>query len=216
MTTITVYDPPMCCSTGVCGTQVDQKLVDLAADLDWLKAKGAPVRRINLSQEPAEFVANPTIAKLMQESDGDDLPAFMVDGKMVARARYPSRSELAEWAGVAAPVLEITEQVRTLIALGAAIGASCESCLKYHSTKARELGLSDAEMCEAIAVGQMVREASATGILALADKLIPAGAPASSGCCGNAESEQPAAASGCCGGGAKSAPETQTAGGCCG
>jgi len=39
MTTVTVYDPAMCCSTGICGAEVDQKLVDFAADLDWLKSQ---------------------------------------------------------------------------------------------------------------------------------------------------------------------------------
>jgi hypothetical protein len=34
MTTVTVYDPPMCCSTGVCGLQVDPKLAQFAGDLD--------------------------------------------------------------------------------------------------------------------------------------------------------------------------------------
>ena len=61
MTTLIVYDPAMCCSTGVCGPEVDQRLVDFAADLDWLKAQGARVRRINLSQEPMEFVIQPSI-----------------------------------------------------------------------------------------------------------------------------------------------------------
>ena len=101
MTTLTVYDPAMCGSTGICGTEVDRKLVDLAADLDWLKAQGAHLRRIILSQEPAEFVANAAIRALMQESEGDDLPAFLVDGRLVAKACYPSRADLANWAGVA-------------------------------------------------------------------------------------------------------------------
>lgn len=100
MTTITVYDPAMCCSTGICGAQVDQKLVDLAADLDWLKAKGVTVRRFGLSHEPTEFASNETIRALMKASDGDDLPAFLVDGRLFAKAHYPSRAELAGWTGV--------------------------------------------------------------------------------------------------------------------
>ncbi|MFN2411185.1 MAG: arsenite efflux transporter metallochaperone ArsD, partial [Halomonas sp.] len=97
MTTITVYDPPMCCSTGVCGADVDQQLITFAADLDWLKSQGVTVRRINLSQEPTEFTINEEVKVLMQASGGDDLPAILVDGKMVSKARYPSRKELAAW-----------------------------------------------------------------------------------------------------------------------
>lgn len=100
MITITVYDPAMCCSTGICGTDIDQKLIDLAADLDWLKAQGVRVERFGLSREPAEFAANGTIRKIMQDSEGDDLPVFMIDGALKAKARYPARAELAEWAGI--------------------------------------------------------------------------------------------------------------------
>ena len=103
MTTLTVYDPAMCCSTGLCGTDVDQKLVDLAADLDWLKAQGVTVQRFGLSREPAEFAANDTIRRIMQESDGDDLPVFLVGGALKARARYPLRAEIAGWFGITAP-----------------------------------------------------------------------------------------------------------------
>lgn len=213
MTTFTIYDPAMCCSTGICGTDVDQKLVDLAADLDWLKAQGVIVRRFGLSREPAEFAANDTIRQIMQDSEGDDLPAFLVDGVLMAKARYPARAELAEWAGLAAPKLEITEQVRELIALGAAIAASCEPCLKYHTKKAQEVGLTDAQMREAIAVGRMVKEASAKNIIGLADKLVPEAMKASS-CCGSTKAE-PAAATGCCGGSATSAPVKEKAGSCC-
>ena len=49
---IDVYDPPMCCPTGVCGTDADDVLARFAADLDWLARQGVQVRRYNLSQEP--------------------------------------------------------------------------------------------------------------------------------------------------------------------
>ncbi|MGS2744133.1 arsenite efflux transporter metallochaperone ArsD [Halomonas sp. LS-001] len=100
MTTITVYDPAMCCSTGICGTDVEQPLITFAADLDWLKSQGVTVRRINLSQEPIEFTINEDVNALMQASGGDDLPAVLVDGKMVSKARYPARKELAAWSNL--------------------------------------------------------------------------------------------------------------------
>ncbi len=50
MKNLTIYDPAMCCATGICGADIDQILVDFAADLDWLKSEGIEVRRINLSQ----------------------------------------------------------------------------------------------------------------------------------------------------------------------
>ena len=91
MITLTVYDPAMCCSTGICGTDIDQRLVDLAADLDWLKAQGVTVQRFGLSREPAEFAANDIIRQIMQESEGDELPVFLVGGVLKTKARYPGR-----------------------------------------------------------------------------------------------------------------------------
>ena len=101
MTEITVYDPSMCCSTGVCGPNVDQHIVDFAADLDWLKAQGTQVRRINLGQEPAEFAANPEIKALLEDGGEQSLPAVLRNGALVCHGRYPTRAELAEWAEVA-------------------------------------------------------------------------------------------------------------------
>ena len=60
MTTLTVYDPAMCCSNGICGIDVDQRLVDLAADIDWVKAQGASVRRFGLMRGPLAGLEKPT------------------------------------------------------------------------------------------------------------------------------------------------------------
>src|ERR1019366_4845367 len=140
MIKVSVYDPPMCCSTGVCGPEVDPKLAQFAGDLDWLKSQGAEVRRFNLAQEPASFVANIEVKAILDRSGSDELPAIVVGDKLVASGRYPGRDELASLAGLkTAPTsIEITEQVRELIALGAAIGASCEPCFKFHYDKARK------------------------------------------------------------------------------
>lgn len=208
MTTVTVYDPAMCCATGVCGAEVDQRLVDLAADLDWLAGKGVTVRRIGLSREPAEFAANPVVRELMQASGGDDLPAILVDGALVSKARYPSRAELAAWTGVATPTAGLGDQARELVALGAAVGAGCEPCLDHHVRKGREVGLTDAQIRAAVAMAMKVREAAGENVRALAARLVPAAA-----CCGPAA---PAPAGDCCGGAATSpAPAAQKGGACC-
>jgi hypothetical protein len=100
MTAVTVHNPAMCCATGICRAAADPKLGDPAADLDWLQAQGVTLRRLGLGREPAEFAANATIRQIMQDGDGDDLPVFVVDSAMKAKARDPKRAELAEWAGL--------------------------------------------------------------------------------------------------------------------
>lgn len=100
MKSVTVYDPAMCCSTGICGAEVDQTLVNFAADLDWLKSRGIPVTRINLSQEPGEFAANETVKSVLQNDGVEGLPVIMLGDALQSSGRYPARDELAKMAGV--------------------------------------------------------------------------------------------------------------------
>jgi arsenite methyltransferase len=100
MSLIQVFDPPMCCSTGVCGPSVDPVLPRFAADLDWLRTQGVQVERFNLAQNPEAITRNETVMKLVAGGPGTGLPAVLVDGALVHHGSYPSRSELASWAGV--------------------------------------------------------------------------------------------------------------------
>jgi hypothetical protein len=106
MATVEVFDPAMCCSTGVCGPSVDPALVRFAADLEWLTTKGASVVRATLSQQPERFVANETVRVALAEHGEKALPAVVVDGRLCATGRYPGREELAWWAGLADPDTE--------------------------------------------------------------------------------------------------------------
>ena len=65
MSKLQVYDPAMCCSTGVCGPSVDPVLPRFAADLEWLKSKGVEVERYNLAQDLAAFAANSTVKQAL-------------------------------------------------------------------------------------------------------------------------------------------------------
>lgn len=103
MKSIQVFDRPLCCSTGVCGPQVDPALVRFAADLEWLKAGGCAVQRFNLAQEPEAFVRESQIQQLLTQSGVDCLPVLVADGVVVSQQQYPSRQELAAWAGLPLP-----------------------------------------------------------------------------------------------------------------
>ncbi|MFZ4597908.1 MAG: arsenite efflux transporter metallochaperone ArsD [Terrimicrobiaceae bacterium] len=93
MKTLAVYDPPMCCQTGVCGPEVDPELVRMAAFLETLKERGVTVERYNLAHEPLKFVENPEVKALLD--DEDSLPAVFVDGKLFLTGRLPDASEQA-------------------------------------------------------------------------------------------------------------------------
>jgi AhpD family alkylhydroperoxidase len=173
MPKVQVFDPPMCCSTGVCGPEVDPSLVRFAADLEWLKSNGVVVERFNLSQEPAAFVGNPVVAQAIRGRD-DGLPLLLVNGKISAQGSYPSREVLAELAGVATPKSLFTEAVQELVAIGAAIASNCEPCFRYHFDKARKLGVSKEDMARAVTTAQMVKDSPARAVLELAEKYVGA------------------------------------------
>lgn len=106
MKTIQVFDPALCCSTGVCGVEVDQQLVNFAADVDWAKQNGAQIARFNLAQEPMAFAENTVVKGLLERAGQEALPITLVDGEVALAGRYPTRNDLARWAGVAAPAAE--------------------------------------------------------------------------------------------------------------
>lgn len=95
--TLQVFDPAMCCSTGVCGPQVDTQLVQFASDLDWLRSQGVVVKRHNLSQSPAAFVENVLVNALLVEEGEAALPVILVNGKVESTGVYPNRCILAVW-----------------------------------------------------------------------------------------------------------------------
>jgi hypothetical protein len=101
MTTLTVFDPALCCSTGVCGPDVDESLVRFAADVAWLESQGVEVHRFNLAQEPGAFAASEVVRRSLIGEGVSCLPLLVVDGEIVARGAYPPRAELARIAATA-------------------------------------------------------------------------------------------------------------------
>ena len=95
-----VYDPPMCCSSGVCGPKVDPDLVRFSGDLDWLKKQGVKAERFNLSSHPAAFARQEVVREALGKEGNECLPLILVDGTIVSRGTYPSRSELMEFVGM--------------------------------------------------------------------------------------------------------------------
>ena len=103
MTILQVFDPPMCCSSGVCGPAVDPVLPRFAADFHWLANQGVAVERYNLSQQPQEYAGNPLVKGALTEDGNGCLPLILVNGRIVSKGRYPEREELARLTGVSEP-----------------------------------------------------------------------------------------------------------------
>jgi hypothetical protein len=104
MSTLQIYDPALCCSTGVCGVDIDEALVYVAADLEWAKQHGATVERYNLAQQPLVFAQNPVVRGFLERSGQDALPLVLVNGEFALAGRYPTRTEIARWTGLGGKV----------------------------------------------------------------------------------------------------------------
>ncbi|GAB4346111.1 MAG: arsenite efflux transporter metallochaperone ArsD [Desulfobulbaceae bacterium] len=100
MKKIEVFDPALCCPTGVCGPSVDPRLVRFAADLEWLKSKGVQVERYNLAQQPDKFASCKSVTDAMMLAGELCLPLILADGEIVSRGGYPEREQLARLAGL--------------------------------------------------------------------------------------------------------------------
>lgn len=104
MSHVRVFDPPMCCSSGVCGTDPDVTLARFSADLHWLQTQGVVVERFTLSQQPEKFTAEPLVMRSINDGGTDALPVVMIGTEVVAERRYPSREQLAALLGLVSPV----------------------------------------------------------------------------------------------------------------
>lgn len=116
-----IFDPAMCCSTGVCGPSVDPTLPRFAADLEWLKTNAIEVERFNLAQQVAAFTSNPTVKATLNAKGTKCLPLILVNGAVVSEGSYPARRELAQFTGVVyeeAPSTVAPKEQPSLVSIG--------------------------------------------------------------------------------------------------
>lgn len=73
------------------------------------------------------------------------------------------------------------EKTKELIAIGASVCAHCQPCVSYHVGKARELGIGEELILEAVSVGQMVEKGAGAAMRDFAQGLLEK--PAAAGCC---------------------------------
>ena len=95
-----VFDPPMCCTSGVCGTNVDTKLVGFLNDIEWLKKQGIEVERHGLAFEPAAFATNEVVKNALKNEGNDCLPLVILNNEIVYSGSYPDRKKLSEICGI--------------------------------------------------------------------------------------------------------------------
>lgn len=101
MKKIELFEPAMCCPTGVCGPSVDETLLMITNSFEALqKVADVDAKRHCLSDEPATFSKNPDVLNAIKKDGKDALPITIVDGKVVKVGEYPTQDELTQYTGV--------------------------------------------------------------------------------------------------------------------
>jgi hypothetical protein len=120
MKRMVIFDPAMCCSTGVCGPSVNPELLRVATVISNLKDKGVLIERYNLTGNPQIFIDNRTINEMLNRYGVDILPVTMVDGQVVKTNAYPENDEFCKLLGVPA------DFIRTKIKIKKPGGCNCK------------------------------------------------------------------------------------------
>lgn len=93
MKKMAIYEPAMCCSTGVCGVGVDEDLLRISTVLSTLEKNDVVVERYNLSSSPQAFITNPVVNGHIRAKGLDVFPITVVNDEIVLSGRYPSNEE---------------------------------------------------------------------------------------------------------------------------
>jgi hypothetical protein len=93
---IELFDPPLCCPTGLCGPTLDQTLLDVNEMVLTLKAEGIDVDRYQMASHPHIFLKHPEVMRLVRERGMAAFPVTVVAGRVIKIGAYPTRRELDE------------------------------------------------------------------------------------------------------------------------
>jgi hypothetical protein len=101
-----IFEPAMCCSTGVCGPGVDPELLRVSTVLNNLNRKGIVVERYNLTSNPQAFVDNKIINEILNSDGVDVLPVTIVDNIVVKTKSYSTNEEFCKFLDISEDYLK--------------------------------------------------------------------------------------------------------------
>jgi|SRR5574344_392020 hypothetical protein len=110
MKTLRIYDPALCCPTGLCGVNIDPELMRIAVVIETLKRKGIVIERYNLRDHPQVYVSTKVVNDFLMKEGAEKLPVTTVDGEISVIDAYPSNQQIAEWVGISEDELTIKKQ----------------------------------------------------------------------------------------------------------
>jgi len=97
---VEIFDPAMCCASGVCGPTLDPELIAVNDTIMALKKQGVRVERYNLSQQLKSFMDNKIVAELIHRNGKKSLPITLINGTVFKSGAYASYEALCEALGI--------------------------------------------------------------------------------------------------------------------
>jgi len=91
---VDIFEPPMCCSTGLCGPTLNPALLDVSELVLKLNGQGVLVERHQMLQDAQAFLNNPDVYRLVRERQLEALPITAVDGHIIKVGAYPTLAEV--------------------------------------------------------------------------------------------------------------------------
>ena len=91
---VALFDPPMCCPSGLCGPGLDPTLLDVNEMILALQAQGIRVERYQMTSHPQQFIDNGEVMRLVREQQLAALPITIVREQVVKTGAYPTLDEI--------------------------------------------------------------------------------------------------------------------------
>lgn len=120
-----IFDPAMCCSTGVCGPAVNPDLLRVSTALNRLKDKDIIVERYNLTSNPQAFMDNTTVNQLLNSDGVDILPVTILDGEVVKTKSYLTNEEFCKMLDIPEEYLKTKIQIKKIKNKGCGCSDGC-------------------------------------------------------------------------------------------
>ncbi|MDF2843484.1 MAG: hypothetical protein K0R00_1910 [Herbinix sp.] len=133
MNKLEIFEPAMCCPTGLCGVDVDPELLRITTVLNTIEKNGVKVERYNLSSAPHEFIKNIVVTDYIRDKGVEALPISVLNGEIVIQGRYPMNEELVQMLNIPLTYVECqeVEEITNSEAEEECCGGSCccsDSC----------------------------------------------------------------------------------------
>jgi hypothetical protein len=100
MTKIEIFEPALCCATGVCGPEPDAVLVHFGEVMRRVETElvgRVALTRTLLNQQPMRFTQVPVVFDIIKSRGVSALPIVVVNGSIVLEGSYPTFEQIEGW-----------------------------------------------------------------------------------------------------------------------